>query len=81
MTKDIPGEERDPLVDLARFTFVGAVHVAALEFRAENAHVVIHESLELQGILDVVQLVHRLLAARIEFIAASAEEILENVAL
>lgn len=80
MTQDVPGKVRDPLVDFACFTLVLAGHISVFEFRAEDAHVVIHQGFKLQGVLDVVQLVHGLLAPRVEVIAARAEEILQNVA-
>ena len=79
--EEIPGEEGNSLGNVAWWAALLGGHVPTLEFSTEDTDIVIHKRLELQRVLHVVELVHGLLAARIELVAAGAEDVLENVAI
>jgi hypothetical protein len=43
VAEEVPGEERDPVRDVARLALVGARHVPGLELFAQGAQVVVHD--------------------------------------
>jgi hypothetical protein len=58
VAEEVPGEERDPVRDVARLALVGARHVPGLELFAQGAQVVVHDRFDLEGVAETVELLN-----------------------
>jgi hypothetical protein len=81
MRHEIPRKERDPIRNVARLVFVGAVYKSRLELVAQFTKVVVHETFQLEGALVIVELLDRAEVRRVPGVATGAEHVGDEMAV
>ena len=79
VTKKVPSEERDPVGNVTRLTLVRFIEEPGFELGAEGSKVLIHDTFDLEGVLQAVKLLYGLNASSMEVVAACAEDILNDL--